>query len=191
MKNKFIKFAGVAVVALACVQAVSAAPIVGTIGFTGRVALDTSTASTASQVVAWVNPKVNGTSGDFSTLADGTAVSIVSPWNFASGAISSFWTCGAFTFDLTMSSITGQGGVAGISGYVNVSGIGVVHAAGYDDTTIIWNFSSQDPQIIGNPNSFTFSVSQVSVSVPDAASTLVLMGMALTGVGLLRKKLAA
>ena len=72
MKNKFIKFAGVAVVALACVQAVSAAPIVGTIGFTGRVALDTSTASTASQVVAWVNPKVNGTSGDFSTLADGT-----------------------------------------------------------------------------------------------------------------------
>lgn len=191
MKNKFIKFAGVAAIALTFSQGVQAASIVGTIGFTGRVALDTGTAATASKVVSWINPKVNGTSGDFSVLADGTAVSIFSPWNFASGSISSFWTCGAFTFDLTSSSITSHGGVAGISGFVNVSGIGVVHAAGYDDTTIIWNFSSQDPKIIGNPDSFTFSVSQVSVSVPDAASTLMLLGLALTSAGLLRKKLAA
>ncbi len=182
---------GFAAIALAFVQVLSAAPIIGSIGFTGRVALDTGTASTASKVVAWVNPKVNGTSGDFSVLADGTAVSIFSPWNFTSGSIANFWTCGAFTFDLTVSSITGQGGIAGINGYVNVSGIGVVRADGFEDTTIIWNFTSQDPKIIGNPDSFTFSVSQVSVSVPDAASTLALLGLTCIGVGLMRRKLSA
>lgn len=179
------------VIALALVQGLQANSIVGTIGFTGRVALDKGTASTASKVVAWVNPKVNGTSGDFSSLVDGTAVAIFSPWNFASGSVPGFWTCGAFTFDLQSSSITSQGGVAGISGFVNVSGIGVVHAAGFDDTTIIWNFSSQDPKIIGNPDSFTFSVSQVSVSVPDGASTMMLLGVALSTAGFLRRKLVA
>ena len=188
MKNTFIKFAGILTLALALVQSTQANQIVGSIGFTGRVALDTDTASTASKVVAWVNPKVNGTSGDFTSLADGTAVSIVSPWNFASGAISSFWTCGAFTFDLTSSSVTSRGGIPGISGFVSVSGIGIVHAAGYDDTVIVWNFSSQDPKIIGSPDSFTFSVSQVTV--PDGAATVSLLGLGLAGASLLRRKFA-
>jgi hypothetical protein len=192
MKIMFTKYIAAAVLATALVQCVQANSIVGTIGFTGRVALDTGTASTASRVVQWVSPKVNGTSGDFTSLADGTAVNIFSPWNFVTGStVTSFWTCGAFTFDLTSSSVTSQGGVAGISGYVNVSGFGIVRSAGYDDTYIIWNFSSQDPRIIGNPDSFTFSVSQTSQPrVPDAASTLALLGLALSGAGLLRKKLA-
>lgn len=191
MKNNLVKYAGLAAITVALAQSVQATPIVGNIGFTGRVALDTGTASTASKVVSWVNPKVNGTSGNFTALADGTAVTIFSPWNFASGYIASFWTCGAFSFDLTSSAITSQGGVAGTTGFVSVSGIGVVHETGFDDTAIIWNFSSQDPKIIGNPDSFTFSVSQVTVSVPDGASAIMLLGFALTGAGLLRKKLAA
>ncbi len=189
MKNTFTKYAAATVVAFALVQSLQANLIDGSIGFTGRVALDTGTASTASQVVAWVNPRVNGTSGDFTSLADGTAVSIFSPWNFTSGAVASFWTCGAFTFDLQSSSLTSHGGVAGISGFVNVSGIGIVHAAGFDDTVIIWNFSSQDPKIIGHPDSFTFSVSQIT-SVPDGAFTIALLGLSLAAAGLLRKKFA-
>lgn len=190
MKNTFLKYATLVAVALASIQSLHATPIVGTIGFTGRVALDTGSTATASKVVAWVNPKVNGTSGDFSSLADGTAVSIKSPWNFASGSITKFWTCGAFTFDLTSSKIISQGGIIGISGFVNVSGVGVVHNVGFDDTIIIWNFSSQDPRIIGSPDSFTFSVSQVT-TVPDGAVTIALLGLALTSASLLRRQFAA
>lgn len=199
MKNTFFKFASVAVVALTLAQAAQATPlalpsITGNIGFTGRVTLNTDSAATATRVDFWVNPTVNGTSGSFNSLANGTAVTMVSPWDFNSGAVSSFWSVGGFTFDLTGSSITSQGGNPGTSAFVNVSGTGMVKAAGYNDTSIVWNFSTQDPIIPGNPqletpDSFTFSVSHVAV--PDGASTIALLGFAVSGVSLLRKKIAA
>lgn len=196
MKNTFIKFAGAVAVLIALVQSLQATQISGTIGFTGRVALNTGSASTAKQVVGWVNPTVNGASGDFLPYVNtgtattlGSSVTIFSPWSFNSGAIAAFWKVGGFTFDLTSSKIEAQGGIAGLTGFVNVSGIGTISGNGFNVTSIIWNFSSQDPAIIGNPDSFTFSASHVTV--PDGASTIALLGLALTSAGLLRKKLAA
>ena len=94
MKSNLIKFFGGAAVALALVQSVQATQISGTIGFTGRVALNTGSASTAKQVVGWVNPTVNGASGDFLPYVNtgtattlGSSVTIFSPWSFNSGAI--------------------------------------------------------------------------------------------------------
>lgn len=202
MKNILAKFAAVTVVVLGLVPVGQTAQISGTIGFTGRVVLDTGTASTASQVVAWVAPTVNGTSGNFSVLNNGLAVSIFSPWNFVSGAINPsttggahFWSVGGFNFDLISSSILSQGGVAGTTGYVNVTGNGTVSGNNFQTTAIIWNFSTQDPKIIGNPDTFTFSVSQVATPttprVPDGGITLVALGLALTGTTLIRKKIAA
>ena len=200
MKKTFAKFVSAAVVVWALVQSTQAAPIAGTIGFTGRVQLDSGSSSTANSVVGWVNPTVNGASGDFTSLV-GSAVVIKSPWNFNTAAstpgITDFWKVGGFSFELTSSSITAQGGAAGTSGFVNVSGIGIVRSANFSDTTIVWNFSTQDPKIVGqngNPDTFTFSVSQVTagqLSVPDGALTVTLLGFALTGVGLFRKKLNA
>ena len=195
MKNTFIKFASVAVVALSLVQTVSATmigtPITGTIGFTGRVTLNTGSAATATQVSSWVNPVVQGTSGSFVGITNGTPVTIVQPWNFNSGAVANFWSVGGFTFNLISSSITSQGGTPGSSAFVNASGYGTVTDGNPADTaTILWNFSTQDPSIAGvEVPTFTFSSSHVTV--PDGASTVALLGFALTGASLLRKKFAA
>jgi hypothetical protein len=189
MKNTFLKLSLVAVV-IALAQSLQANPMItGTIGFTGRVTLNASSASTATQVSTWINPAVNGTSGSFTSVANGTGATITQPWLFNSGAIGGFWSVGGFTFDLGSSSITSQGGTAGTSGYVNVSGIGLVSGNGYQATTMIWNFSTQDPIIATGPDSFTFSAS--NIATPDGGSTMMLLGLALTGAGMVRRKLSA
>ncbi len=192
MKNSLLKIASVATVAFALAQSLQANPITGTIGFTGRVVLDTDSAATATQVSSWVNPTVNGTSGSFTSVANGTAATITQPWSFNTGLMTSFWSAGGFTFDLAGSSITSQGGNPGTTAYLNVSGYGLVSGNGYEATTMIWNFSSQDPKIAGvndNADSFTFSAS--NIAVPDGASTIALLGFALTGASMLRKKFVA
>jgi hypothetical protein len=184
MKNMF-KFVGVAAVVLALSQTLQAVPITGTIGFTGRVSLDTTSAGTATEVVNWVNPSVNGTSGAF-TVASGS-VNFASPWFFntpATSPINTFWTVGGFTFKLLSSWITTQG-----SGGVLVNGTGIVTGNGYDATTLGWSFTCQDPAVTSNPSTFTFSAS--AASVPDGGATVMLLGIALSGMALLRRKLTA
>lgn len=189
MKNTFTKFAGVAVVALALVQTLQAAPIVGNIGFTGRAQFDTGSAGSATQVINWVTPTVNGTTGAFTSVANGTAVNFASPWSFNTVApINPFWSVGGFTFQLLSSSITFQGGTYP-NGFVSVNGTGIVTGNGFDATVLSWSFTAQDPEVTSNPKTFTFSAS--SASVPDGGATVALLGIALSGVGLLRKKLAA
>ena len=88
--------------------------------------------------------------------------------------------------------MTSQGGIAGSTGFANVTGVGVVHSVGYEDTAIIWNFHTQDSAIIGNCgalDSFTFT--STHISVPDGGVTIALLGLALTGAGLFRKRLVA
>lgn len=188
MKNMF-KFAGVAAVILALAQSLQAVPVTGNIGFTGRVTFDTSSAGTATEVVSWVNPTVNGTSGSFTTVADGTSVNFSSPWFFlTTSAINSFWSVGGFTFQLLSSSITAHGGT-NPNGFVVVNGTGIVSGNNYTPTTLSWSFTSQDPAVTTGPSTYTFSAS--SNSVPDGGTTVALLGVALSGVGLLRKKLAA
>ena len=196
MKNSLIKFAGVAAVAFALVQSLQAAPITGTIGFTGNVTLNTGSASTATAVVAWGNPTavtVTTATGSFATVSSGSLVNGLGAWtfNFPSVSTPTFsWNVGGFTFNLATSSIISQGGTAGLNGYVNVSGIGTVTGNGYDATSLIWSFSTQDPAVIGGANGiFTFSDSHSSV--PDGGATVALLGLALTGAGMLRKQFAA
>ena len=185
MKNKLITIAGAAILTLALAQTVQAIPVTGGIGFTGRATFDTSSAGTATEVTSWINPKVNGTSGSFTSVADGTSVGFNPTWFFNSASISPFWIVGGFTYNLTASSITIQS-----SGAVLVNGIGTVNGNSYDSTPMSWSFTSQDPAVGSNPDSWTFSAS-TSALVPDGGTTLTLLGIALSGVALLRKKLTA
>ena len=81
----------------------------------------------------------------------------------------------------------------GSSGYVSVSGTGIVSGNGYDPTPMSWDFTSQDPNAGTSPDSWTFSASGASTppSVPDGGSTAMLLGAALTGLAFLRKKKTA
>jgi hypothetical protein len=195
--NSIIKFAGVAIVACALTQSIQATPVTGNIGFTGGVTYDTSSAGTATEVTSWINPIVTLTSGVFATpspfaVASGTPVSFTgSTWSFNSGAISSFWSVGGFTFNLVSSVIVSQqpGLNPGQTGYVVVSGTGMVSGNGFTPTVMDWSFTSQDPKAGSNPDSWTFSAS--ANSVPDGGATVMLLGLALSAVALLKKKLTA
>ena len=194
--NKKIKYAAVFAVAFVLIQTIQAVPVTGAIGFTGAVTYNTSSAGTASQVTSWVAPTmVNLSSGAFAGLNGSIATFSGSVWNFNTILpINNFWAVGGFSFQLLSSSITAQGGTPGINGFVVVNGTGIVTGpanSNYDPTTLSWSFTSQDPFIQGTANRWTFSASANSVAVPDGGATVMLLGLALSGVALLKKKLKA
>ncbi len=195
--KKMMKFAGVAALALALTQTLQAIPVSGNIGFTGAAILNTSSAANATGVTAWISPVVNLTSGSFTVIPNTTSATIAAPWLFASGA-SPFWSVSfggeTFVFNLLASAITAQGGAAGVNGFVIVNGTGTVSGSGntaYSATFMNWSFSTQDPAIpTGGRDAWTFSAS-TTTPVPDGASTALLLGAALSGLTLLKRKFMA
>jgi hypothetical protein len=158
------------------------------------VTFDTSSAGTATEVTSWINPQVSPSNptGSFATIAPGTAVTFTgSAWTFAdSTTINPFWTVGGFTFELLSSHVVSQGVTTlGQDGFVIVQGTGTVMAAGFTPTTMSWSLTSQDPKSGASPDSWSFSAS--ANSVPDGGATVMLLGIALSGVALLRRKLTA
>jgi hypothetical protein len=195
--KKMIKLAGVVAVAFALTQTLQAIPITGGIGFQGAVTLNTSSAGTATAVTSWVSPSVLLTSGSFTTVPNFTSVAFaIGNWYFSSAGlpgsltypINNFWKVGGFSFQLQSSGIVTQGG-----GAVNVQGTGVVSGNSFDPTVLTWSFTTQDPSVGGTANGdplYTFSASTVAPTVPDGGATVMLLGIALSGVAMLRRKLS-
>jgi len=171
-------------------QEAQASQITGNITLGGTVSLNTGSAGTATAVTAWHgiggagSPFVTSFDGDFTGFVTaGDATSIVAPWSFNSGPVPMFWTVDGFTFDLTSSSIFSQGGVP--PGVV-VNRSGFVSRNGFDPTFMSWSFTTQDPGT-GHPRIFSFSAA--NGSVPDGGSAVALLGLALVGIEVLRRKL--
>jgi hypothetical protein len=181
MKTKWILMvAAMAMGFTASVQAIPS-PISGTLTISGGADLDSDNLASATRVDAWLNPQVESRSGDFSGIAVNTAVTMTAPWTFTSGAHAALWSVGGFTFDLISS------GPAGFIGpFLVVSGTGTISGNGFAPTLGTFNFSTQEPDADG-----VFSFSAANGSVPDGGTTVMLLGGALAGLGLLRKKLVA
>ncbi|EEF62393.1 VPDSG-CTERM sorting domain-containing protein [Pedosphaera parvula] len=179
---KWIKISVAAVMLALGTWSVSATPINGTITFAGGVTLNNADAGAATAVTGWVAPFVQSSGGDFGSIAVNTPVSIHAPWSFNSGPVASFWSVGGFTFDLISSSIAAT--VPGVG--VVVTGTGTISGNSFTPTVGTWSFSTQNPSA-----NAIFSFSASTGAVPDSGTTLVLLGCALSGVGLLRKKLMA
>jgi len=171
------------------VQKAEAVYINGAVTFFGTADLDTTSAGTATTVENWFglggvgSPFVATADGNFA-LAAGTLVNFAEPWTFNSGPVDDFWVAGAYTFDLTSSSILTQ---TLNPGTVTVIGTGFVSAAGFDSTFMTWRFSTQDPSAGAV---FSFSASGNATGVPDGGSILALLGVTLVGIEGLRRKLA-
>ena len=164
------------------VQQAQADQIQGDINFTGQVTYDTGNVGTANSVTGWFNTFVGTASGDFSGL-DGAAATFTAPWVFDPPSPRvPLWTVGGFTFDLTTSSIVFQ--TTSFGGILVVQGNGIITAAGFDPTAGTWSFTSNGPGADGQ-----FSFSAGTSAVPDGGATVMLLGLALAGVGALRRKL--
>ena len=185
MKNTLKLIAAVAIAAVAFTQTSNAAFINGTIGFSGTAQLDGSTVGTSTQVVSWGANTVGITGGDFNSVALGSAVALASPWFFNSGAINSFWAVGGFTFNLTSSSV-----FSNAAGFLSINLVGTVSGNGFTPTALHGRVTIQDPSVANN-RTFNYTESLSFNSVPDGGTTALLLGSALSGLALIRRKLTA
>ena len=164
-----------------------ALPITGRIDFgVGTVSYDTNNLATAKQVNTWTNAAVTLTSGDFSSVPLGTAVSLTAPWIFnPSTTTSPLWTVGGFTFNLSSSVVAGQN-----PNFLDITGPGVIMKAGFQNTPGIWAFTSTNSSG-RDQSSFTFTTDTAAVPEPGTTVTL-LLGLALiVGLGKHFKRLAS
>jgi hypothetical protein len=137
--------------------------------------------------------KVLAGDDDYSTVLSGTAVSklpvkytgtgtgatlvapVVPEWKFTfAGKI--------YSFDLT--SLDNGLFVAGSPNNFGMSGSGVAHITGFDDTVASWSLEGT-----GSGFNFKFaSESTTALGVPDGGATAMLLGVGLLGLGALRRK---
>ena len=198
MKRKWLLIAAVA--AVCGVGGIAqAVPISGNITFAGGVELNTSSAGTATEVLAFTGPGGSGSptvissDGSFSSIAPGSTATFASDWFFNSGAVSSLWSVGGFTFDLTSSHIVFQGGSPAI---VGVDGIGAIMGNGESPEAMTWSFSTSDPGAAGTGGKLIFSFEVAdgttgAATVPDGGTTAMLLGLGILALGLVKKQIIA
>jgi hypothetical protein len=184
MKISKTVLAALAIGALSSVlfsQQAQATQINGIINFAGAVQLN-GPFGTATAVTAWLNPHVEaGSTGDFAGIPVNTAVSFTAPWQFSpSTPVPNLWSVAGFTFDLLSSTV-----VTHTSGFLSIEGNGIVSGNGFEPTPMTWSFTSQNK----GGSTFSFSATGATTTVPDGGSAVALLGLALTGLEVVRRKL--
>jgi hypothetical protein len=190
MKNKWFTIGGV-ILAMAVTATVQAVPITGSIDMGGSMTLDTSTVNTATKVVTWGTPspvQTGSASGSFGGIIPNTTVTMSPNWFFAPAPgtpLLALWSVGGLTFNFSSDTVS-QGG-----GFLNISGFGTITSTtpGLDPTSFAWIFTANDPATGNPPVTFGFHAS--TITTPDGGTTAMLLGIALSGVALLKKKLTA
>ncbi|HKS37431.1 MAG TPA: hypothetical protein VJW76_09595 [Verrucomicrobiae bacterium] len=115
------------------------------------------------------------TSGSFSSLAAFSSA-LFNSITFAPLSPGTLWTAGDFSFALENVTIDLQSATQ-----LNLSGTGMLTGpVGYDPTPGTWNFQG------GGSAGFTFRTDNTA-TVPDGGSALLLLGVALAGVGVCRR----
>jgi len=170
-------------------QQAQAAAISGDIQFAGEVQFNTKSLATAARVVTWFDvfhnagfSSVTSATGDFSGIAPGTQATMGQPWIFnPSTPTNGLWSVGGFTFDLLSSTVVIQN-----ASTLVIEGTGIVSGNGFQNTAMDWSFTTQSS---GGRRRTTFSFSANGLAVPDGGSAVALLGLALTGLELLRRRL--
>ena len=172
------------VVAAGFTLSAHATQIEGDIDFVAEVVFDSTSLGSATMVTSWNMTGVSGTSGDFSSVANGTAVTFQTPYVFNPPTpYGSLWSVGGFTFNLVDSTIVTQGNFALV-----IVGTGFVSGNGFDTTPGTWSFAVTQSNG-GTSTEFSFQGNSVATpATPDSGSTVALLGVALFTLGALRAK---
>jgi hypothetical protein len=102
------------------------------------------------------------------------------PWIFnPSTPTPALWSVGGFTFNLLSSTIVTQN-----ASFLSIKGTGIVSGNGFEPTAMDWAFTTQSS---GGRSRQFFSFS-ANGAVPDGGSAVALLGLALTGIEIFRRK---
>jgi hypothetical protein len=173
-------------------QQAHADTIQGDISFVGMAKFDSgNNLATATRVILWKGnnnapkPVVDSSSGDFATFAPaGSPTDFAVPWIFNPSTFTpGLWKVGGFTFNLGSSTIVTQNALE-----LTITGIGSISGNGFDTTTGTWDFSVKTLNGKGDKKMF-FHFNAETTAVPDGGSAVALLGIALTGIEVLRRKL--
>lgn len=181
MKKRFFLPA----VATATALSAFAIPSAGEISFDGAITFNTLDLATATAISSFANPRVSAAAqfGNYAAVPDDTPVTFAQPINFAvfSGPLENLWQISHeginCTFDLNTLAVTFQA-----PGFLNLSGQGLAHITGFDNTPGVWRMTAQE-----GVQRFSFSASSTAsgVSVPDNGSTVLLLGVGFVAVGII------
>lgn len=186
MKSKLIKFLIAAAVMASLSMTAQAIPITGQISLSGSASSDNSDLTVATTLSNFTGVVVGGVpSGTYAGLA-GTAVSMPNPVIFRpiTVPINKLWTftVGATTYDFILNTMSiGAGNDAND---LTLKGTGTLEVTGFDSTAGNWTLTAQTY----GATAFTFSSS--NVAVPDGGTTVLLLGAALSALGLIKRRLS-
>lgn len=186
------KVVAVVVVALALNQSAQAVPISGSITFSGTASTDSINANTSTEILSWANNTISTKTGSFASLSGTASVVLATPWLFNTGSKNNFWvvTDGATQYKFNLSSS------AVFSTTVNsitifLAGTVISTVAGLDPTAFTGSITIKDQGVANPAGGFSYTQSILFNNVPDGASTILLLGSALSGLALIRRKLSA
>lgn len=160
------------------------------IDITGTARLNSSSLASATTIEQWLLPmqvdvgRVQFTEGSaFAGLMDSVATMNQS-LQFGMGA-NPLWAVGGFSFvlDSAQFSVTTLAGQPFLIG----AGMGVITGNGITPTPAEWAFSTQG-RLSGNIVSYSSKTSVLPQSVPDGGSAIALLGLALGGMEVLRRR---
>lgn len=178
---------------LVVAASVQAIPVGGTIQFVGTATMNSSQTAFISfgdplggGLGPWV--QAGSQSGNYAGVTAGTtafwtpftfnppAASVTPLWMFTAGGIT-------YSFDATSMTVTHPN-----SSTVNISGSGIAHISGFADTIGTWTVTATGAGVDFTFGAFTGSDTG---GVADGGTTVLLLGTALSGVALLRKKMVS
>jgi hypothetical protein len=165
-------------------QQAQAVQIDGQILLGGRVTFGAPLA-TATTVTNWFNvfgtpgmSTVFATTGDFNAIPLLTSATMAQAWIFnLSTPTPGLWSVGGFTFDLLTATVVTQ-----LSNFLNIEATGIIHGPGFDDTPGTF-------QLTVTGSGIRFGFAALTQAVPDGGSAVALLGLALIGIEVVRRKL--
>ena len=169
-------------------------PIVGSIDFGGAVTFDTTSLSSAKEVMNWNSSFVLQGSGDFSSISAGTHSVMAPQWIFNTGtpsspspgpATSALWNVGGFTFDLSGATVVpGQN-----NNFLHVTGTGTVTStnSSFAATPGLWSFTVSDSNG-QDQTTFGFQANTTAVPEPGTLALITTGVVSLAGMARSRRK---
>ena len=183
MKCVARKFLAVAVASLMCgvLTTAQAAFISGSITFTGGAELNDALGS-ATAFSSFSGVSVLNGVGDYATLIGESADFTAFTFDPAPASPFTLWTLKAGQYTFTATGITDY---SQTPTFLQIAGTGYAHVDGKDNTPGIWTIL----QTGGQGHTIQFG-SDAQVPVPDGGMTVIMLSAALSGLGLLKKKLS-